>query len=249
MGCRFFIVFAWVLLVYAAPAPAQEYPRWFLRQGDLSCPLCAAGYGQPSMYLDTTGGPAFQNGVMNAVIFQGSTFTGSEGFWTAEFGTMVFGSSVTEEYDTAAVEVALRTLKPLHQFRSPKFTLVLAGNPACPLSDPDRATINIRNVPRPSWVERPPQSPTHLYAVGMSAEYFYETSSWLMAEKTARRELARSVSSALRGLQRMSKVGQEVRDETITCRLREVQVIERWKDPVKRIHYVLVRMLKTNAGR
>jgi hypothetical protein len=83
----------------------------------------------------------------------------------------------------------------------------------------------------------------------MAAEYFYESSSWLMAEYTARRELARSVSSILKSLQRVSTVGEEVRDETVRCRLSNVSVIERWKDPIKRIHYVLLRMLKPTGTR
>jgi hypothetical protein len=142
----------------------------------------------------------------------------------------------------------VRRLKVLHQHRNPRITLVLAGA-AGGIPESDRALVNIRSVPRPAWIERPPGSATHLYAVGMSAEYFYESSSWLMAEYTARRELARSVTSTLKALQRVSTVGQEVRDETVACRLRDVAVIERWKDPIKRIHYVLIRMLKPTGLR
>jgi hypothetical protein len=243
MSVRLFAALTWMLLACALPAHAQEYPRWFLRPGDLGRPDAAAGYALPSMYLDTTGGPAFRNAAENLVRFREAVFSGSEAFWTAEFGTMVVGSSVAEEYDTAAVESEVQRLKVLHQYKTPKITLVLAGSGA-PAADAERVLLNLRAVPRPTWIERPPASTTHLYAVGMSAEYFYESSSWLMAEFTARRELARSVTSILRSLQRVSTVGQEVRDETLRCRLRNIAVIERWKDPIKRIHYVLVRMLK-----
>jgi len=195
------------------------------------------------MYLDTTGGPAFRNAVENFVRFRSSVFTGSEAFWTAEFGTMVMGSTVTERYDTGAVESELRRFKVLHQYKTAKLSMVLAGA-GVEIGPADRALVNVRSVPRPSWIERPPASTTHLYAVGMSAEYFYESSSWLMAEYTARRELARTVSSTLKALQRVSSVGHEVRDETLACRLTDVAVVERWKDPIKRIHYVLIRMLK-----
>jgi len=158
------------------------------------------------------------------------------------------GSTVTEEYDTAAVERSVSLLKPLHQYKTQKMSLVLAGEQGAVIPPGAFDPVNIRAVPRPSWIERPPASPTHLYAVGMAAEYFYESSSWLMAEYTARRELARSVSTALRAVQRMSTVGHEVRDETVTCRLAEIRVMERWKDPLKRIHYVLVRMLKPRGA-
>lgn len=233
-----------MLLLWSVPVQAQEYPRWFLRQGDILPAACAAGYALAGLYVDTTGGPAFRNGVENFVKFQACAFTGSEAFWTAEFGTMVMGSTVTEDYDTAAVERSVSFLKPLHQHKTQKMSLVLVGESGMAIPPGACDQVNIRTVPRPSWIERPPASPTHLYAVGMAAEYFYESSSWLMAEYTARRELARSLSTVLKAVQRTSTVGHEVRDETVTCNLTEVRVMERWKDPMKRIHYVLVRMLK-----
>jgi hypothetical protein len=248
MRSRMVVAVTLVLLGWAASVQAQEYPRWFLRPGDLPRADFAAGYGQPSMYLDTTGGPAFTNAVENFVRFHSTVFAGSQAFWTAEFGTMVVGSSVTEQYDTASVESESRRLKVLHQHKTTKLTLVLAGSGAG-IGDADRALLNIRAIPRPVWTERPPASATHMYAVGMAAEYFYESSSWLMAEYAARRELARSVTSILKSLQRVSTVGQEVKDETVACRLSDVAVIERWKDPIKRIHYVLIRMLKPSGPR
>jgi len=237
-----------VLLGCAAVAQAQEYPRWFLRPGELPPAELAAGYGQPSMYPDSTGGPAFVNAAENLVRLRSSVFAGSQAFWTAEFGTMVVGSTVTEMYDTAAVEAEARRLKVLHQHRTAKMTLVLAGS-GVEIDESKRALVNVRAIPRPTWTERPPSSTTHMYAVGMSAEYFYESSSWLMAEYAARRELARSVTSILKSLQRVSSVGQEVRDETVACRLTDVVVVERWKDPIKRIHYVLIRMPKPSGPR
>jgi hypothetical protein len=201
------------------------------------------------MYVDTTGGPAFRDAVKNAVVFSDCSIIGSQSFWTAEFGTMVVGSTVSEEYDTAKAEQSEHSLRLLDQFRSQKCLLALAGESGCTITPADRLPVNMRSVPKPSWVERPPSSATHFYAVGMSSEYFYESSSWLLAEFTARRELARDVSTAVRGLQRVSTVGEEVRDATLSCSLHDVQVMERWKDPIKRIHYVLVRMLKVNGAR
>jgi hypothetical protein len=241
------LILAWVLTASATVAFAQEYPRWFLRQGDIPCAFKGVGYGQPGWYVDTTGGPAFRDAVKNAIVYHSCTIKGSESFWTAEFGTMVMGSTVVEEYDTTAAEENTVGLRVLDQFRSPKCQLVLAGETGCMMSPADRAPVNVRAIPRPAWVEQPPSSPTHFYAVGMSAEFFYESSSWELAEFTARRELARNVSTGVRGVQRVSTVGEEHRDATLSCQLQDVQVMERWKDPIKRIHYVLVRMLKANG--
>jgi hypothetical protein len=78
-------------------------------------PAPAVPYTWPNTDPGEAAGP---NAVENFVRFRSTVFAGSEAFWTAEFGTMVVGSTVTEQYDTAAVVSESRRLKVLHQHKT-----------------------------------------------------------------------------------------------------------------------------------
>ena len=108
----------------------------------------------------------------------------------------------------------------------------------------DRITFSIKQVKKPDWVERTPQTPHYHYAIGASPLYFYEASCWRKAEEIAFRNLGRTVLVDIMAMQKQAQQGQEIRDEQIEITLHNVQIVARYVDPDTRIHYVLMRMKK-----
>ena len=127
---------------------------------------------------------------------------------------------------------------------------VLLGKVYCP-SAKSGAVITRK------WWEELPDDKDFIYAVGASPMYYHEESSWLMAERDARANLAFSIvfnieSSIKRDYRGIEKVVREkVKDVTLRC----VQLVAREIVPVSgsEICYVLLRMPKdavmNNPGR
>lgn len=220
------------------------YPRWFLKQGEVSCEKAAVGYANLSFYTDSSAARAFRNGCETFVKQMQTYLTGGQAFWSTEVGTFWMGSNFQEQFDTIAVANLANHLKALDTLFTDRMVAILLADSACFLEKSLRERQSLQNLTAPIWTEIPPQASEHYYAVGMAPEYFYEASSRTEAERLARRNLARSVFIDVKALQKVGKEGQEIRHEELSVTLRNVQILARWKDLNKKIFYVLVRMPK-----
>ncbi len=237
------------LLLLCPFSRAQVYPRWFLNPEEIPCEPAAIGVAPTGYYPDSTGG-AFQNAVMNALRAEEEAVEGSKQFFSAGDGTAEVGTSVHETLDTSRLESLFKSLKTVRMFAIGEMTAVLAGTGGCGLSGGMDALVPLASLGTPAWTRMLPADQRFEYAVGISEPYYYESSSWLEAEKNGRLELARSLRTQVRIRQRLvtdAVLGSRydaVWDETLTVTLRGARVVRRWRDPSTDLFMVLLRMPK-----
>lgn len=93
------------------------------------------------------------------------------------------------------------------------------------------------------WIETPPEDRESYYAIGSCSRIFSEHKAWEEAENNAIMNLARKITLAnaveilIDEDKLMSKFNEEV-----NIVLKNIQIIERWKDPQTNSYYVLIRM-------
>lgn len=232
-------------VVFYSGSSSQVYPRWFLSQGDFRCPQAVVGYANASFYPDSAVAYARRSGIINLARNRHMEIKGGQIFWSTEAGTFWMGSDFREQFDTSAVELVASSIRVLDRFVTKDFVAVLLGDSTCRLDDVLRKMLFPKALSSP-WVESLPSDDRYYYAVGLSPEYYYESSSWTEAEKLARRNLARSVYISIKSLQKAGREGQEIKHEEMSVSLRGIEVVARWRDVEKQVFYVLIRAPKTH---
>ncbi len=229
--------------IYPCRAQAQTYPRWFLYQGEIQSARIGVGYVQPARIPDSAARYAFRLGCTAYAMYASCSVIGGETFWSTEGGNAWMGSDISVRYDTLLSERIQGEFRILDAYHDKKKTITLAGDSTIELSNAMRAKIFIGSVRMPAWVEALPSKPKTDFAVGTAQEYYYETSSWELAERTARLALARQVGTQVVGRQKLDeKEGQDLRHNDFAAELRNIRVVARWRDLKKKIFYVLVSM-------
>jgi hypothetical protein len=131
----------------------------------------------------------------------------------------------------------------LATYHDAKKTITLAGDSTLCLDEALTETVPVGAIPMPAWVESLPSKAHTAFGVGAAQEYYYETSSWELAERIARLTLARQIGTQVAGLSKLDeKEGHDLRHDVFAAELNEVRVIARWRDVKKKIFYVLVAM-------
>ena len=223
---------------------AQEYPRWFLNPSDLPCQDIVAGYAKPSFHLDSSVNQAVLSGAEIYIKYSNSHLTGGEAYWSTEAGVAWMGSEITLQYDSAAVAVTAVTLQPIDTVYSQDLVIVLLSKGHCELDKRSRKRVAIKDLDTPSWINSIPQDGRYLYAMGQAPKYYYEISSWIEAEERTLKSLAKSIGVEVQAMQKVSQAGQEIRHETYSVSLCDVQTVARWWDLNDGVFYVLLRMPK-----
>ena len=230
-------------LLMVQPCVSQEYPFWFLFQGEVRCGKTAVGFANPSLYSDSAVALSIKLASESYRRQSAVKITGGESFWATEGGTYWMGNDFTEEYDTSKALDALPDLSALDTITTSKGVFVLLGESGCDASPIRGKKYSVAGKAPPAWTEKPPSDRTGLYAVGAAPEYYYETSSGAEAERNARRNLARMVRTNVKSLQKVTaSEGQDVRNEELSVILRGIQVVARWRDVKRQIFYVLLKM-------
>jgi hypothetical protein len=236
-----------VLLVCAAALPfcaeGQTYPRWFLYQGEIPSDRIGVGYVIPAMRRDSAARYAFRLGCTEYAMHRGLSITGGEIFWSTEGGNAWMGSDISVSFDTTLADRAQGDFCVLDTYHDANKTITLAGDSSVRVDNALRTVVAVRTIGMPAWVETLPSAPRTLFAVGAAQEYYYETSSWELAERIARLTLARQIGTTVAGLQKMDEwEGQDLRHDEFTAELRNIRVVARWRDLRKKIFYVLLSM-------
>jgi hypothetical protein len=244
-NARFIIWFCLLSACWATDASSQVYPRWFLFQGEISSNRITVGYVRPSAYRDSSTAYAFRAGCASYAMNRRLSISGSEAFWSTEGGTAWMGSEIHLSYDTTAADDVQNEFCILDAYHDKVKTIVLAGDSGVDVGKAIRTIIPVSAIQKPDWVETLPVRPHMMFAVGEAEEYFYETSSWELAEKIARLSLGRQIGTTVIGLQKLTDTeGQDVRNDEFSTVLHDVRVIARWRDLRKKIFYVLIGMPK-----
>ncbi len=238
--CAVFLVCVTAL---SSVALAQAYPRWFLFQGEIGSNRVGAGYVQPAFRPDSASMYAFRRGCTAYAMHTHLSIAGGEVFWSTEGGNAWMGSDICVTYDTTAAERAQGEFVMLDTYHDRKKTITLAGDPSIALGEAMKARIPIASVGMPEWVETLPTAPRTVFAVGAAEEYYYETSSWELAERIARLGLARQVGTRVEALMKLdTSEGHDIRHDEFEAELADIRVVARWRDVRKKIFYVLVSM-------
>ncbi len=231
-----------VFVLFKHNAIAQEYPLWFLNQGELRYGNTAVGYANPSFYPDSSVSYAINSACETYAKQMWIKLFGGQAFWSTELGTFWMGSDFSEQFDSSAIAMAKTQLQLLDTHYSGNIVLVLLSNSTSPTDVAINRKLSVKNLPPPQWTESPPKDNEYFYAVGVTPEYYYEKSSWLEAENLARRNLASSVIIDIKALQKMSKQFQEIRQEELSVELKNIQTVARWRDVKNKLFFVLIRM-------
>ena len=234
-----------VMLVVCSVASESfaQYPVWFIEQGRIPGPRVVVGYAQPGYRHDSTGGAAYQDALFSFARQNRVKISGGQIFWNTEAGSFWMGSDFSEDVDTTGLTQAAESLAVLDSFTTPSMQALLLGPKGSEL-DPAWKTMTGLGTTAPGWIESPPVSSTDEYAVGMAPQYYYESSSWKEAERMARRNLARSVFTTVRMLQKSGIQAQGIEHEELRVDLHDISVAARWRDVNARIVYVLMRTPK-----
>lgn len=238
-----------LLMVVSENALAQAYPRWFLDPAAVGCSGLAVGYARAAFYADSSAAHAFRNACENYARQMHTRLAGGQAFWSTEIGTFWLGADFVEEFDSTAAVLAEKSLQPLDTLSVGDFVAVLASPSGCQLPPVLEQKTLVAGRPAPGWTEAPPDDPGYYYVVGVAPEYFYEMSSWIEAERLARRNLARAVFIEVMAYQKLGAQGQEIRHEELSVALHNIEVMGRWRDLNNRLFYVLIRMPRSAAAR
>jgi len=234
-----------LILYLSTVVSAQEYKLWFLEQGSLNCTDTAVGYAKRSYYNDSTAIIiATQNAYKNFVVQNRVNISGEQAFWTTEIGNAWMGSDIKEVYDTNRSSIISRNVILLDRMLSNDFVAILISDRECELSPLNKFVVSINSLMRPAWVDIKPQESDYYYAVGIAPEYYYESNSWMEAEKRARLNLARILYTKIESLQKKNIGTQEIKKEKLSVELKEITFVARWKDEIKKICYVLNKIPK-----
>lgn len=240
------LIFSFIL--YPFFSYAQIYKGWFINQSEVNCKMVSVGYAEHSYFRDTAAVKrAFISACRNFVMDKSTKIKGSEAFWVTGIGTYDMGNNFKGIYDTSRVKYYEKKFVVLDTLNEGGFVSVLAGNRGCKPNMHIFKRENMDSLKAPSWIENPPKSDEYDYSVGASPAYYYEKSSWLEAENSARLKLAFSISMNIESLQMMNfdnGISQSIENESITVNLHNLKVISRWKDKKNDIFYVLIRMSK-----
>ena len=226
--------------VQVYPAVSGVYPRWFLEPGGLKG--TAAGYAQNYFLQSSSDSAAYLSACKNLAYLHYSEFDGGEAYWETEAGVYWMGNNFTEKIDSTFLDDALSHAKKVAEYSNKSMTFVLVSLNDLEISDSGLATMK---CPRkePNWVETIPQSGDYTYAEGVAPQYFYESSSWEIAEKRARFNLARNIKVSLETMQKVGdQSGQEIRNEEVSETLHDIEVVYRWRDLGRGLYYVLMRV-------
>lgn len=231
-----------LFFLFVSTGISQSYPDWFLNPDKIDCNELAVGYAIHGYYMDSLFTNAIQNSFENYVKNKECVIKGSQLFHATEIGTFWIGSDIKIQFDSSQVNRNSKKLVYKEHFNSGHSTIVLAAPVSFKLKKTEKKAIDVTTIGRPSWINSLPVSTNSLYAIGQAPSYYYESSSWLEAENTARINLAKQVAVTIKTLQKKDNFeGQEIRSEEISVRLRDIKIAARWVDVMNNIFYVLVK--------
>jgi len=221
----------------------QSYPYWFLNTGKIHCSEVAIGYANIRFYRDSILTDALKNGRINWSKNKRLIVNGEEAFWSTEGGKFILWAQVDTYFDSAKTQTCVNKLEKKDFFTNGRIAIVLLGEKNCSIAPQDKRIINLKNKKAPKWITNIPSSPDFLYALGESPGYYYETSSWLNAEKRARIDLARQGNLTIKQLQKKNdREGQAITSEETSTVLHNIKFIARWVDIKRNIFFVLARI-------
>ncbi len=229
-----------ILLFSFRPIGGQVYPYWFVNQGEIQCEDCAVGIARLGYYVDSAFSNAKKEAVMNYIRYKESKISGGQAFWNTEAGKYFLSTRFKEEFDTIKAINIHNNFKILDSMICKDFVAVLVSQK----SDCNKNILNriAFSNEKPVWLEKFPTDENYYYDIGCSQFYFYELSSWLMAEKQGRFGIAKQIGVSIKSIQKVDDIeGQEIQNDDYSVIVKNMEIVSRYLDNNNKIFYVLFR--------
>ena len=235
-----------LLFVFSEICLAQQFPLWFLRPGDINCNNLVVGYAKRSYYEDTAAvKKAELNAALNYTKLSDITIAGDQNFWLTAIGNAWMGSSYKEIYDSHYVSKVAEVLNIIDIHKLDGYLILLASTDECDISDVEKKLVSVYEYPKPDWMDILPDDGIYSYAVGSSEIYYYPETAWIKAEENARLNLARSLNTKIKAVQKFSSIeNQAIVSESTSVKLNNIEIKGRWVNDKLKVNYVLVRCKK-----
>ncbi len=218
-----------------------NYPYWFVYPKDKH--QLVTGYSGKYYYISTSIENAKKDALKNFSKFSECIIQGKQIYIYTSSGCSLTDDSLFINIEEKELKDFVKEFTFIDTFICNDF--IALGYSTKQFSPEEKRRVKMRK--NCHWKSEIPSSNNYLYSVGMSDGFFNEKRSWNQAENNAILNLARSISlknkvTELRanGIQ-MGKIEQEV-----SIFLRNIQLVERWKDEDNNLFYVLIRIRKGN---
>jgi hypothetical protein len=241
MNSKGLIVYWHAFLLCTQITAAQQYPLWFLYQGEIECPRCAVGYAEKTPLSDSIIAYLCNDAARNYATFKNLELKGEQAFLGTEAGKYRISASSIENIQQSDIDESKKTLRVQAKFLVNDCWIGLCCDSNATIAPEWQSSISVYGRPDPQWIDSIPKQSGFIYAVGFAPRYFHESSSWLEAERIARRKLALAATSNLQGVQEHSAQGKDFERSTTAITLRRIQLLERWVDMNNKLYYVLLR--------
>ena len=200
------------------------YPEWFWRMPVKEGAYFAVGYAPSSPYLSSAVEYAVKQAKIELCREMGFEVKAEGGVVATPYGDAWIEGRFEEIVDTTRKF----NFYVLDTAITENMVLVLVGT----VKD-----IPSLFSPPDNWWKEAPQGE---YAVGVAPAYYYEMSSWLEAEKTARKNLAQFIHCEIQTLTKgREEVFEEVKREKTAVSIRSYQVLARRREGT--LFYVLIK--------
>ncbi len=233
-------LFVILFLIPSIAISGQSYKRWFMDQQLVGCPGCAVGMVEPAYYNDSLAiYLAFVDGCVNYLKQKSSIITIDKKDWGTEAGNVSIEDSFAESIDTMQLADVIKQLVIIDTMYSKNFIAVLVGSKSCSVDESLKQELSISDLTQGGSLF----SSDTLQFTGNAPEYYFEKSSWIEAERRARREAAYSLHSKVSSIGRLIDfVFDERRNQITDVELRNTSVIRRWINKATNIYCVTIKM-------
>ncbi len=217
-----------------SPKKVTTYPHWFIHPEDT-----VVGYSPVYFTTESSVKEGTKNAIDNYLKFNYCVVMGIQTYIQTPSGLDLVYDSLFIHVNEAPNDDTFLDKKFAHADTFATYNMIIVGYSNNPIEN-EKTELFAEKVP---WIESPPQDNNFHYAIGSTSKIFSEYKAWEQAENNAIMNLARQIAmeDAIEVLinkdQMMSKFNEEVNVE-----LRNIQIIERWKDPHTNTYYVLIRM-------
>lgn len=212
-----------------------KYPQWFITSRN-----AVTGYGPIYFSKESSAEVATQKAIDNFMKLSHCYVLGTQTYIQSAKGLdLVYDSLFIHVEDSPEEEDFLKNrFAHADTFATDNMTIVVHS---------DASLKNLKEIlsfpEERVWVNTPPQDKNYLYSIGSCNRIFSEHKAWDSAENNAILNLARKISlnNAVETLVSENRLISKF-DENVNIELRNLEVVERWKDPKTNTYYVLIRM-------
>lgn len=210
------------------------YPQWFIYPED-----CITGYAQVYFTSESSIKEASKKAIENYQKFNYCVVMGVQMYIQSPNGLdLVYDSLFIHVEESSEDENFLKKkFAYADTFSTERMSII--GHSDKPLGE--RKIVPFRKWC--GWVETPPEDKDYFYAIGSTSNIFREHKAWEDAENNAILNLARKITmkNAVETLINEDTMMRKFNEE-VNVELKNIKIIERWKDSKTNSYYVLIRM-------